>query len=160
MIRIGPAAMALVLATSCGGGGATGDPSAVPTQCGLPTPEPNLNPQLVPEAFVPGDSFLISTRRHDNGFLVALGAPFPIDRALEIFRDAAEQEGYEIVSEDNEGFEAELYVQRRRFIGAIQLRSSYCREATFVVINVFKSQAPGMMPTSSSQTISIAGGTG
>ncbi|MFN2525049.1 MAG: hypothetical protein ABR505_02120 [Actinomycetota bacterium] len=142
MTRTTTVAIVLVFAASCSGGGRAGDPTAVPTECGLPTPEPNLNPEILPAAFLPGDSFLISTRRHERGFLVALGAPFPIDRAIEIFRDAAEGEGYEIVSEDNEGFEAELYMQRRKLIGAIQLRSSYCREASFVVINVFKSQAP------------------
>ncbi len=143
MIRLAAVAVAVALMlTSCGDGGGAGDPEAVPTECGLPTPEPSLDPDILPASFLPDGAFLISTRRHEQGFLVALGAPYPIDRALAVFREAAKEEGYEIVSEDNEGFEAELYLQRQKLIGAIQIRSSYCREATFVVINVFKSQPP------------------
>lgn len=128
----------LLLATACEAEQPTPQhPQAIPTACGLPTPVPGLNASLVPAVWVEAaDGELTNAERDKGGFLAAVNVPASVNEAFEIYKRTVTAEGYEILSEDNEGFEAEIYLRDGRKIGAIQIRMSRCESASLVYVNV------------------------
>lgn len=121
------AALALALGACGGDGGA-----AAPEDCGLPTPDAAARPELVPaELLLEGTEVLVA-EEHDNGINVALGAPWGVQDALMRYRDAVGAADLEIVSEDNEGFEAEIYLQSKKELAFAQIRRSLCGDRSIV----------------------------
>jgi hypothetical protein len=78
--------------------------------------------------------------RYSDGVNAAFGAPWGVQEALGRYRKAARAAGFEIVTEDNEGFEAEIYLSRKRVLGFIQIRRSVCDDVSIVY---FRTARPG-----------------
>ena len=131
-LRIAVAA-ALVVGAACNGG----DGSALPDDCGLPTREPRARPELIPAEFLlDGRAEVASAARRKGGVTGVLTIRMSVQDGLPLYRRAAGDAGFEIVGEDNEGFEAELYIRRRKQLGQVQIRTSVCRDASVVFVNV------------------------
>jgi hypothetical protein len=130
---VGAAALFL---SGCGGR----DPAASPERCGLPAPQPSLARALVPKALRLDGTDLLIAERYSDGVNAAFGAPWGVQEALGRYRKAARAAGFEIVTEDNEGFEAEIYLSRKRVLGFIQIRRSVCDDVSIVY---FRTARPG-----------------
>jgi hypothetical protein len=129
--------VALALAPACDGG--SDQPvEATPSACGFPTPSAAADPTLVDPVFVVDGSVFIETS--SGGGLVGahLFVPLSVNDGYKRFRSVLKGEGFKIVGTDNEGFEAEIYFRRGRSLGAIQVRSSICPDATSVFLNLPK----------------------
>jgi hypothetical protein len=61
-----------------------------------------------------------------------------VQDALPLYKRAIARAGFELVGEDNEGFEAELYLKRGKELGSLQIRTSVCSDASVVFVNVVK----------------------
>ena len=105
--------------------------------CGLPTPDPvdQRQDELVPEALLPPGSEIAKSTAERGGFLSAVNVPLSVAEAFAFYRKAVTEAGYEAISIDNEGFEAELYLRRKDHLGAIQIRTSTCADRSIVFIN-------------------------
>ena len=126
-------ALLFTLLVACTGGTTEGTSGEVPEGCGLPSPEPSLDLDLVPPGFtLEGDATVWRARRSRQGTNIGLNAPLTVNRALETYRGLVVGLGYKILSEDYEGFEAELYLQGAEDLGVVRIRSSACRDATVV----------------------------
>ncbi len=132
----------VLLAAACGGSGGGALPDAAATQCGLPSPVGELDPSVVPDEFVVEGAELISTERNKDGFIAGLIVPAEVGRALDLYTAAAREAGFKIISADNEGFEAELYLKKGRQLGAVQIRQTLCRGVTLAFINILERAAP------------------
>lgn len=125
------ALVVLALTPSCQSGR-----RAAPAGCGLPTPAPGLEARVVPEPFLlDGQAEPTLVERRPGGFSAALNVPLSVSEALEAYRGALAQTGRQVVGEDNEGFEAELFVRRKDELGMIQVRRSVCDHASVVFLN-------------------------
>ena len=114
-----------------GGGAADG--------CGLPKPDPAAKVELIPqELLLHGDAEVASARRRKGGVTGVLNIRMSVQDAFPIYKRAIELAGFELVGEDNEGFEAELYLKRGKELGSLQIRTSVCEDAAVVFVNLVK----------------------
>ena len=109
----------------------------IPTNCGLPSPSPGLNRSRVPEPlYLEGEVELSGTQKARGGWVSTINIPYSVQEALPLYQAAVEEAGFEIVSQDNEGFEAEFYLRSRKHHAAVQIRRSTCEKASIVFVNI------------------------
>jgi hypothetical protein len=116
---------------SCDSGGA----SAVPAECGLPTPDPDVQADLAPAGFLLSGSEVTKARETKRRLTVAVNNPHSVADSFLQYKKIMRNGDYAIVGEDNEGFEAEIYLKKGSELGAIQIRASRCPDATVVFLN-------------------------
>jgi hypothetical protein len=128
----------LFLASACGG--TEEDAGPFPAECGLPSPRPNAEARrdLIPEAFLLDDKAVIRAIEREGSRIVAqLNLPFTVDEAFGLYKDATATD-YAIISEDNEGFEAEIYLRalEKNTLAAVQIRKPRCEVATSAFVSI------------------------
>ncbi len=140
------ALLLLALAGACRDG--RGDQAA---GCGLPKPDPAADATLIPqELLLDGDAEVASAGRRKGGITGVLNIRMSVQDAFPIYKKAIARAGFELVGEDNEGFEAELYLKRGKELGSLQIRTSVCEDAAVVFVNVVKGNFA--MPISTTPT--------
>jgi hypothetical protein len=130
--------LTIVLAGAC-----TGNDETPPTSeglsgsCGLPTPDPieEREDDLIPKALIPDGAEIAKSAAERGGFITAINVPLGVQAAFDFYRKAVDEAGYESISVDNEGFEAELYLRRKDRLAAIQIRTSTCEDRSIVFVN-------------------------
>ena len=105
--------------------------------CSLPTPAGDVETDLVAEAFLlGGDAEVAVTEARRDRLIATLNVSRDVQGALTGYRSAVRNAGYKVLQEDNEGFEAELYLQRGEELAVLQIRSSACEDKVLVLINL------------------------
>lgn len=118
--------------------------SAIPSDCGLPSPDPTADVSLVAEALLlHGEAQLLAAAKERGGFLASIAIPMSVTDGLARYKTELKQLGYELISQDNEIFEAELYLRKGKNVGAIQIRRSVCDDASIVFVNVISQRHVG-----------------
>ena len=107
----------------------------MPAKCGLPTPGPNVRAELVPSGFMLDGAVVFKAQKTKKRLTVAINNPHSVNESYLEYKKIVRQSDYTLVGEDNEGFEAELYLKKGSELGAIQIRVSRCPEATVVFLN-------------------------
>ncbi len=115
----------------------------------MPTPDPGVDASVVAEVFLlGGDAEVTKTKKSKRGILAALNVPYSVSEAFSRYSDSVKEGGYEVVDDDFEGFEAELYLRKGDDLGAVQIRRSTCEGASVVFVNIVK-QAAAVFPSPS-----------
>ncbi len=105
---------------------------------------------FVPKVFVIDEAEVVSAQRERGGFLASLNVDLGVQDALTRYRSVVRAADLEIIQQDNEGFEAEIYVRGRDRLGAIQIRTSQCTTKSVVFLNVVDpDQLGGGLPSPS-----------
>lgn len=133
--------LCLVASLLAGCGSDAPDQDAAPdlTQCGLPEVDPKADASLIPAALLlDGKAEVAKTVIEQGRVIAALNVPYPVETAFVRYKEALEETDLEILQEDNEGFEAELYLKQGKELGSLQIRSSTCDEAVVVYLNLPK----------------------
>lgn len=125
-----------MLVAACGDGESDDTGGGIPTTCGLPTPKSGLDASIMPKAFLLDGGQLADVTRSRGGFTAVVNIPYSVGKAFDLYHPAVKRAGFQLVGEDNEGFEAELYLRNRRELGAVQIRRSICDKASIVFVNV------------------------
>ncbi len=74
-----------------------------------------------------------------------------VQDALETYHSIVLEHGFEIIQEDNEGFEAEIYLRNKKHLAAIQIRRSQCDDASVLFVNLVDEDKLGQgLPTPTS----------
>ena len=137
--------MTALLIAGCDGS----DPKVQPLDCGLPSPEPSAQRELVPDYFLIEGTEVIRAQAERGGFLAMLNVDLGVQDALETYHSIVLENGFEIIQEDNEGFEAEIYLRKKKQLAAIQIRRSQCDDASVLFVNVVDADQLGAgLPTS------------
>lgn len=106
-------------------------------ECGLPTPDEDANGGLIPAPFLQdGRAEVIQVEVEEGRVIAGLGLRLDVDRAFDLYKAAIPEASFELLQEDNEGFEAELYIKKGKELGSIQIRSSACPDAVIVYLNL------------------------
>ncbi len=106
--------------------------------CGVPRPQSEPDVSLVPrELILGGEVQRVSSTRGFNIAIVALDGS--VEEVFESYKRVAPKVGLEVVDEDFEGFEAELYVRRANALGLIQIRQTGCEGTLLAYLNLPKS---------------------
>ncbi|MDQ3963943.1 MAG: hypothetical protein M3277_08560 [Actinomycetota bacterium] len=83
-----------------------------------------------------------------GGYLAMINIDRSVQDALETYHSIVTDHGFEIIQEDNEGFEAEIYLRRAQHLAAIQIRTSQCDDASVIFVNlVDQDQLGGALPS-------------
>ena len=117
--------------------GAGGTPEAGPTNCGLLTVKQSADPELIPEPLRLGGEIEVATTEIKQGrLLAAMNVRLTVNESFDAYKKAVGETGLEILQEDNEGFEAELYVGDGKELGSVVIRRSLCEDAVVVYLNL------------------------
>ncbi|MBA2725459.1 MAG: hypothetical protein H0U53_05670 [Actinobacteria bacterium] len=111
-----------------------------PPECGLPSPRADAEKRrgLIPEELLLGGDATIRAIEKDGSRIVAqLNLPLSVDQAFNRYRKDT-LATYEVLSEDNEGFEAEIYLRAREdhTLAAVQIRKPRCEVATSAFVSI------------------------
>ena len=118
------------------------DPTASPPkkedECRLPSPKPNVDSSLIPESFLPsGQADVTQTEKRKGRLVVVMTIPGTIQSVLDEYRSMVDESGFDLLQEDNEGFEAELYLQKGRGdLAVVQIRETGCTDKVLVLLNL------------------------
>lgn len=96
----------------------------------------------MPENLLPEGSEIAKSAAERGGFITAVNVPLSVQEAFEFYKKAVKEAGYESISVDNEGFEAELYLRRNKRLAAIQIRTSKCEDRSIVFVNEIVPEDP------------------
>ncbi len=136
MKRLLIVALAVSLGVGCSQG-PNGAPAAEPSDCGLLDVDPAADASQVPEPLLLGDEVEVATTQIQQGrLLAALNVRLSVDESFAAYRRALGRADLEILQEDNEGFEAELYVGAGKELGSVVIRRSICDDAVVVYLNL------------------------
>jgi hypothetical protein len=91
----------------------------------------------VPEAYLLGGEVEVNRTEIEQGRLIAgLSVPYSVNDAFPLFKKAVSETTFEVLQEDNEGFEAEIYIRDGKELGSLQIRSSKCEDVTIAYLNL------------------------
>jgi hypothetical protein len=133
-----PVVAALLLATlgACDGGGSDKE-ELFPAECGLPSPGPKVDASGIPEQYLlDGQAVVRKVTERNDLFVVALNVPLTVNAAYGAYLDALGPPRYKVITKENEGFEAEIYLRdaEQGNLMAVQIRQPQCIEAVSVYI--------------------------
>ena len=120
---------------ACNGGNRR-DSSGIPDNCGFPTPKANVDAGLIPKPFLLEGAQLVRTRQTKKRTLAMMNLPYSLSDAFLMFRDAVKQTDFKLIQQDNEGFEAEIFMRSPEALGVIQQRVSKCQKASVAFVNI------------------------
>ena len=143
MSKFAVAALIIVVTASLGACSSDGDEQAkpgVPKECELPTTPPELKEDVLPDFFsLEGSVAVTRAIEFKKGMTASGELRGSVKQALTRYRAAVEEEGFDIVNQDYEGFEAELYLQRKKEIGYLSLRESPCDGTLLAYLKLVRS---------------------
>lgn len=90
----------------------------------------------MPEGFLLEDAQVTKVERTKERLTAAINNPHSVNESFTLYKEEVTDLGYDLVGQDNEGFEAELYLRKGKELGAVQIRSSRCDDATIVFVNL------------------------
>lgn len=133
-----PAVAILAAALILGACGEDGSDDAFPEACMLPSPKPSVDLTLVKDEFVLPGSVVRQVSNKEGLLVIALNVPFGVTDSLKRYKEQLDPPEYEVISEDNEGFEAELFLRnsKKGNLLAVQIRRPQCVEASAVFVQV------------------------
>ena len=136
-VRLVACALAVVALAGCGSDAPAEDAPPDFASCGLPEPDPKADASLIPEPLLLGGEAEVAKTVVEEGRVIgALNVPYPVGEAFTRYKEALGKTELEILQEDNEGFEAELYLKEGKELGSLQIRSSTCDTAVVVYLNL------------------------
>ena len=132
----------LVLLTSCGG---DGEPKSAPTPCASPVAVDRRDLRLLPEDLPLAEYGVVTEVKLKRGYV---GADAVTEaRIVELYPPLARKvldEGYQIVSSENEGFEAEIFfVGGKRITGAYRMTKGPCEGQVTLKLLYGRTRYPG-----------------
>lgn len=111
-------------------------PRAIPTGCGLPSPEDSVDESDVPAEWLTEGAKLTSASREKGRLVFGLNLPYSVVEVLRRYRAIVSRLGFTVVNVDNEIFEAEVFFERGRRVGTVQIRRSTCKNASVAFVSV------------------------
>jgi hypothetical protein len=121
----------LLACTACTDTNNTEEPNR---NCSLFPIDRKADPSVVPEPFLLDGMQVAKSIQTKKRLTVAMNNPRSVQESFPLYKQAVKEAGFELVGEDNEGFEAELYIRRGSTLGQIQIRMSPCPDATGVYL--------------------------
>ena len=97
-----------------------------------------MDASLVPDHFLLEGAEVTKAQSTKKRLTAAINNPHGVTESFNLYKGRAKTAGYQIVGLDNEGFEAEIYLRKGTQLGAIQIRTSRCPEATVTFVNLLE----------------------
>jgi len=111
--------------------------------CGLRKIAPNVDESLVGEEFLLNGVEIAKTQNLKDRFIATINAPYGVDEAYRLYQDQIKDAGWDVVTQETEGFEAEIYLSNEQELAAIQIRTSTCDRKVVVYVSIIDRVDPG-----------------
>ena len=113
-------------------------PSAQTSSCGLARIEPHADPSVVPGAFLLDEPKVEVAQTFDRRqrVVATLNVKGSVQETFRAYKATIPDSPFELLQIDNEGFEAEIYLQQGNDFAVIQIRASRCDDASLVILNL------------------------
>lgn len=112
--------------------------------CGLRKVAPDVKEERVADEFLLEGVEIAKITDMRGRFIATINAPYSVDEAYRAYLEQVEEAGWDIVTHETEGFEAEIYLSDRKNLAAIQVRTSTCEGKVVVYVSmVDRDTAPG-----------------
>ena len=106
--------------------------------CGLRKIAPDVKEKQVSEEFLLEGVEIAKTRYFEDTFVATINAPYSVNDAYRAYLDQMKEAGWDIVTHETEGFEAEIYLSDAKRLASLQVRTSTCEEKVVVYVSVLK----------------------
>ena len=104
--------------------------------CGLRKVARDVDEKRVSEEFLLEGVEIAKTSEIRGRFIATINAPYSVNEAYRAYRPQVQEAGWDIVSNETEGFEAEIYLSDRDRLAAIQVRTSTCEGKVVVYVSI------------------------
>jgi len=104
--------------------------------CGLRKVAPDVDESLVGDEFLLEGVEIAKIQKIRGRFIATVNAPYTVDDAYRQYQDQVKEAGWDIVTQETEGFEAEIYLSNERDLAAIQIRTSTCEGKVVVYVSI------------------------
>ncbi len=112
--------------------------------CGLRKVAKDVKESMVADEFVLEGVEIAQTQTIKGKFIATINAPYEVNEAYHQYQDQVTDAGWDIVTKETEGFEAEIYLSNERHMAAIQIRTSTCDRKVVVYVSIIdRSDLPG-----------------
>jgi hypothetical protein len=134
--RLAASILLLAILFACGDSSSSSTPAQ--DLCRLPTPQGEIDLSLVPKGFIAdGEKEFTQTEKRRGRLVAVLIMDGTIQSVLDAYRELVKGSDFDVLQEDNEGFEAELYLQKGRGdLAVVQIRETGCENQTLVLLNL------------------------
>ena len=140
--RIAPFLL-LTLALSGCSSGSEGKEAGAPHVCKLAQPRGDFDRAAVPAFFELDDSVVVRVVEFKGGVTASGEVLGTVKEALTQYKDAVVADGFQISTQDYEGFEAELFLEKdvgnAKEIGFLSLREAPCEGKVLTYIKLVRS---------------------
>jgi hypothetical protein len=134
--------LVVVATVACGDDGAA---ELFPAACNLPSPSPGAAGVEIPDEFDLIEGTVVRYVTEEGGVTVyAVNVPAGIEEIYDAYRDGLDDDRFELIDAENEGFEAELYWRDSERGGnvAFQARNPGCDDASSGFLTLGKVSSP------------------
>ena len=134
-MRLVAALLVLAIAGGCSDDPKQGEGGLSGT-CGLRKVAKNVDEDRVGEEFLLEGVELARTQDFRGKFIATVNAPYGVNEAYRQYQDQVKEAGWDIVTQETEGFEAEIYLSDERRLAAVQIRTSTCEGKAVVYVSI------------------------
>ena len=134
-MRLVAALLVLAIVGGCSKEPSGGDGGLSGT-CGLRKIAKNVDESRVSEEFLLEGVEVARTQDFKGKFIATVNAPYGVNEAYRQYQDKVREAGWDIVSQETEGFEAEIYLSDERRLAAVQIRTSTCEGKVVVYVSI------------------------
>ena len=104
--------------------------------CGLPNVRKYPDIDQVSKEFLLEDGELARVQDRKGRFIATIYAPLEVNDAYRLYQEQVKDADWKVISQETEGFEAEIYLSNPKHLAAIQIRSSTCKEKIIVFVSI------------------------
>jgi hypothetical protein len=112
--------------------------------CGLRKIARDVDESRVSKEFLLEGVEIAKTADLKGRFIATINAPYSVNQAYRTYLRQVKEAGWNIVTHETEGFEAEIYLTDPGRLAAVQVRTSTCDEKVVVYVSIVdRSDAAG-----------------
>ena len=128
--------IAIVAFGACAGEEKKASEPGLSGTCGLRKVARGVDEGRVSEEFLLEGVEIARTEDLKDRFIATINAPYSVNEAYRTYLSQVKEAGWDIVSKETEGFEAEIYLTDPKRLAAVQVRTSTCEEKVVVYVSI------------------------
>lgn len=125
-----------IAATGCSDDKKRPEEEGLSGTCGLRKVAKEVEEERVAPEFLLEGVEIANTQNVRDRFIATVNAPYAVNDAYRRYLDQVKQAGWDIVTHETEGFEAEIYLSDPKHLAAVQIRTSTCESKAVVYVSV------------------------